>query len=219
MNAVMLSILVCGLLTAGWPVRAADLVVEGTVALPAPRRQPDTSARYHLKSGSVAQPDKPTAVVYLEGSFTNQPAPPTRPKEIDQKGYQFEPALLPILKGTSVAFPNEDDDYHQVFSYGPAEEFDLGRYRKDERPPVVKFDKPGVELIGCEIHDHMQAVILVLETPYFIQTREDGAYRLELKGVPVGSYKLKAWVGLRDVRQHPIEVKDGATLHVDFPAQ
>jgi plastocyanin len=219
MNTVLMRLLVCSLLAAALRSAAADAVIEGTVALPAPKVQPDTSARYHLKSGSVAQPEKPTAVVYLEGHFTPAPVQESKPVEINQRGCQFRPALLPVLKGTTVAFPNLDGDYHHVFSYSRPKEFDLGRYRKGENPPTVTFDKPGVVLIGCEIHDHMQAIVLVLETPYFGRTDFDGHYRLDLKGVPPGNYQLKAWAGLRDVREQNIEVKDGATLHVDFPAK
>src|SRR2546422_842862 len=82
----------------------------------------------------------------------------------------------------------------------------------------VRFDKAGVVKVGCEIHDHMRAIILVLDTPHFTKTTPDGKYRLELKGVPDGKYTLKAWVNEKTVWEQPIDVKQGAVLHVDFPA-
>ena len=60
--------------------------------------------------------------------------------------------------GTRVEFPNLDDTYHSVYSYSPAKRFDLGRYRRDERPiPWVLFDKPGLITLRCDIHEHMRA--------------------------------------------------------------
>jgi hypothetical protein len=95
--------------------------------------------------------------------------------------------------------------------------FDLGRYRKDEKPTTIVFDKPGAVTIHCEIHERMRGTILVLETPYFQKTDTAGRYRLE--HLPAGSYMLKAWVAGDDIRQHAVELKTGMTLHVDFPAR
>ena len=36
--------------------------------------------------------------------------------------------LLAIQVGTKVEFPNQDDTYHNIFSYSPPKRFDLGRY-------------------------------------------------------------------------------------------
>jgi Carboxypeptidase regulatory-like domain len=123
---------------------------------------------------------------------------------------------LPIRVGTTVEFPNLDDTYHNIFSYSPAKRFDLGRYRPEERPiPSVVFDKPGLVTLRCEIHEHMRGLILVLDTPYFILTDADGRFRLS--GVPSGHYTLKAWIDSKTTRQQPVELKSGATAHVDFP--
>ena len=106
--------------------------------------------------------------------------------------------------------------YHNVFSYSKTKRFDLGRYRKDEKPGSVLFDKPGTVTVHCDIHDRMRGTVLVLETPFFVKTDSQGHYRLE--HLPVGSYSLKAWVTERDIREHPVELKNGAgVLHVDFP--
>ena len=75
-----------------------------------------------------------------------------------QQHFQFLPAVLPVQTGTLVEFPNLDDSYHNVFSYSKAKRFDLGRYRKDEKPPAIVFDKPGAVKLYCEIHEHMRAI-------------------------------------------------------------
>src|SRR5947208_9602393 len=105
----------------------------------------------------------------------------------------FIPTLLPIQASTRVEFPNLDDTYHNIFSYSPAKRFDLGRYRPDERPiPSQVFETAGLITLRCDIHEHMRGLILVLDTPYFITTGTDG--RFDLRGLPAGRFKLKAWL-------------------------
>jgi hypothetical protein len=128
----------------------------------------------------------------------------------------FVPALLAIQTGTTVEFPNEDDTYHNIFSYSPTKRFDLGRYRPDERPiPAVVFDKAGLVTLRCDIHEHMRGLILVLDTAHFAVTDPQGHFRLT--GLPAGKFTLKAWVDSRTTREQAVELKNGSTLHVDFP--
>jgi len=135
---------------------------------------------------------------------------------LGQKDLQFNPGLLVIQRGTSVDFPNQDDLYHNVFSYSKAKRFDLGRYRKDERPPVLVFDRVGVVRLSCEIHEHMEGVILIVDTPYFGKTDADGTFRLE--GLPTGQFVLRAWVSEKQVYERPVELAPGVRLRVDFRA-
>jgi plastocyanin len=193
----------------------AGAVVEGRVALPKSHSAPVQAKRYEIvtKSG-VLSTQPPLAVVYLDGNFRRPASLPT--KEVAQKDLTFLPALLPVEVGTRVRFPNLDDTYHNIFSYSPAKRFDLGRYRPDERPiPSVVFDKPGLVTLRCDIHEHMRGLILVLRTPYFVMTDTAGRFRLDK--LPAGHYTLKAWIDSRTTREKPVDLKDGQTLHVDFP--
>jgi len=202
------------LITSLAPARG-QAVVEGRVPLPKPQANALPPPRYAGQIGEIAPPDPATAVVYLEGKFpaswTNTPPATTN---MLQRGLQFHPALLPVRVGTAVSFPNEDDFYHNVFSYSKVKRFDLGRYRKVDKPAVQVFDKPGVVKLFCEIHQHMRGVILVLDTPYFTQTSTNGVFKLE--NVPAGRYHLKAWVSESVSYQKEIELKDGETLQVSF---
>jgi plastocyanin len=197
----------------------AQAVIEGTVQLPKPSVDRGLNQRYAASSDiPLAPTNPPSAVVYLEGDFHSQQSNSVKvPARMAQKNIAFAPDLLPVLIGTSVDFPNMDDTYHNVFSYSKIKRFDLGRYRKDEKPVTVVFDKPGAVTIHCEIHERMRGTILVLETPYFEKTDTAGRYRLE--HLPAGSYLLKAWVAGDDVRERRVELKAGMTLHVDFPAK
>lgn len=195
----------------------AQIILEGQVTLPAPKSAAASAARYQQKAGTVEPPEPPAAVVFLETSGSNGSATGTQAYRVEQKGYQFGPGLLPIPKGAAVEFPNRDDDYHHVFSYSKTKEFDIGRYRKTEQPPPVKFDKPGVVKIGCEIHDHMRGTILVLDTPYFVKTDSQGKYKLTIETLPPGQYVLKAWINERTLREQKLEIKGPGSMMVNFP--
>jgi plastocyanin len=193
----------------------ASAAVEGRVELPKSHSAPVQAKRYQIVTkGGVLSTEPPLAVVYLDGSF---PQPASLPmKQVTQKDLTFIPSLLPVRVGTKVEFPNLDDTYHNIFSYSSAKRFDLGRYRPDERPiPTEVFDKPGLVILRCDIHEHMRGLILVLNTPHFVMTDATGHFRLE--GLPAGHYTLKAWIDSSTTREKPVELKNGGTLHVDFP--
>ena len=206
LNAVLLTLPVALL---------ASAAVEGRVELPKSHPAPVQAKRYEVVTkGGVLSTQPPLAVVYLEGSFPQSTSLPT--KQVRQKDLTFIPSLLPVRVGTKVEFPNLDDTYHNIFSYSPAKRFDLGRYRQDERPiPAQVFDKPGLVILRCDIHEHMRGLILVLNTPHFVMTDMAGHFRLD--GLPTGHYTLKAWIDSRTTREKQVDLKTGQTLHVDFP--
>lgn len=197
------------------PALATAASVEGHVTLPKARSAPIVNQRYEIVSkAGVLATNPPVAVVYLAGDFPLAKSPPDR--QIAQKDLMFVPSILPIQVGTRVEFPNLDSTYHNIFSFSPTKRFDLGRYRSDERPvPSVLFDKPGLVTLRCDIHDHMRALVLVLATPYFVMTDDDGHFRLD--GLPDGHFVLKAWVDSRTTREQPVDLKEGAAVTVDFP--
>src|SRR6266404_9570843 len=198
------------------PAALSQAVIEGRVDLPKTKSAPVMTKRYEIvTTGGVLGTNPPLAVVYLEGSFSKPTSLPM--KEVAQKDLAFIPALLPVQVGTKVEFPNlEKDIYHNIFSYSPAKRFDLGRYRPDEKPvPFQIFDVAGLVTLRCDIHDHMRGLILVLATPYFVTTDESGHFRLS--GLPSGHYTLKVWIDSRTTREHPVDLKSGSTLPVDFP--
>ncbi len=102
----------------------------------------------------------------------------------------FEPHLLVIPVGSAVDFPNKDPFFHNVFSLFDGKRFDLGLYETG-RTRTVRFDRPGVSFIFCNIHPQMSAVILAMKTPYFAVSDESGG--VEIRGVPPGRYRLELW--------------------------
>ena len=79
---------------------------------------------------------------------------------MDQRNETFLPRLLAVQTGTTVDFPNSDSTYHNVFSLSRARRFDLGRYAAG-KTKSVRFDRPGVVRVFCDIHSHMSAFIVV----------------------------------------------------------
>jgi plastocyanin len=193
----------------------AQAVVEGRVALPKSQSAPVVNKRYQVvNKGGIIAIDPAVAVVYLEGAFPRPASPPRA--QMAQKDLAFVTPLLPVQIGTTVEFPNLDDTYHNIFSYSKPKRFDLGRYRPDERPiPSETFDQPGLVALHCDIHEHMRGIILVVQTPHFTRSDTEGRYRLA--GLPAGRYTLKAWMNSKTTLERPVELKNGATLRVDFP--
>jgi plastocyanin len=171
--------------------------------------------RYEIVTkGGVLATKPPLAVVYLEGSFSKKNS--TAETKMVQKDLTFLPAILPVQTGTKVTFPNLDDTYHNIFSFSPAKRFDLGRYRPDERPiPSLVFDVAGLVTVRCDIHEHMRALILVLDTPHFVLSDPEGRFRLS--GLPPGRHTLKAWLSSKTTLERPVELTSGSTLRVNLP--
>lgn len=144
-------------------------------------------------AGRVVDPDGKgvaQAVVFVQAPVRS-PAPEGTPTaEMIQLNKTFVPGVLPIVAGTRVEFPNRDPIQHHVYSFSRVKTFELPLYRGENTRPVL-FDKPGVVKIGCNIHDWMSAIILVLPTPQFAMTDEDGRYTLS--GLPPGDYKIAVW--------------------------
>jgi plastocyanin len=202
------------LLACGMPAWA-DAIIEGRVELPKPRATPVVAKRYQIVTrGGVLAPFPPVAVVYLEGSFPRAAELPVQ--QMVQKDLTFVNPLLPVRLGTRVEFPNLDDTFHNIFSFSPTKRFDLGRYSATERPiPSQVFDKPGLVTLRCDIHEHMRALILVLDTPHFTMTNAAGRFRLS--GLPAGSYQLKAWVDSRTTHEKRVTIGASGKQQIDFP--
>jgi plastocyanin len=109
---------------------------------------------------------------------------------MDQQGLQFVPHLLVVQAGTEVTFPNGDNVSHHVYSFSETKPFELPLYKGDAYPPVL-FDRTGIVVLGCNIHDGMLGYIVVVDTPHFAQTNEQGVALID--GVPNGDYVLAAW--------------------------
>lgn len=165
---------------------------------------------------AAATPDLRRGLVYLEVAPRSafDEGEPARVM-MDQRNETFVPRLLAIETGTTVDFPNSDAIFHNVFSLSRAKRFDLGRYAAG-KSKAVRFDRPGVVRVFCDIHSHMSAFIVVFNHPYFKVTEADGRFRID--NVPPGTYTLVGWYeGEARVRK-AVTVIAGAAADVELVA-
>lgn len=136
------------------------------------------------QSGAAAE----DAVVVLD-PLDAAPAPAHGTAVIDQVNKRFVPRMNVVRTGTSVSFPNSDNIRHQVYSFSKSKTFNLKLYAGNPSAPVV-FDKPGLVILGCNIHDTMVAFVAVVDTPYYAKLPTSGAAEFNL---PPGRYRLRVW--------------------------
>ena len=188
-----------------WAVLAADAsgfgIVKGTITI-----------------GGKPAPD---AVVSVDGLSKDQiktQMSQTKPqrKIIDQRNLKFIPTVVAITVGATVDFPNNDKAWHNVYSKGGANDFDLGLY-----PPgksrSKKFDKAGVSPILCNAHPNMEAFVVVKDHPFFSTADSRGNY--EIKNIPVGKVRVEVWYPNLEITSAAVEiVRDGEVfaLNIDL---
>lgn len=130
------------------------------------------------------------AVVFLESAAAAAAVQPAPLANIVQRDKTFVPEILVIPRGTAVTFPNEDTVRHHVYSFSAIKPFEIKLYVGTPTKPVV-FDQSGVAALGCNIHDHMIAWVVVLDTPYYSHVNNQGLAVLD--NIPSGDYTLRVW--------------------------
>jgi len=161
-----------------------------------------------------AQPDRRRSVVYLEPAPPGTHALPERPPVVlDQRDEAFQPYVVATTVGSRVEFPNSDKIFHNVFSLSKVKRFDLGRYPRGHSK-AVRFDRPGVVRVFCDIHSHMNAFVLVFGHPFFATTDSEGRYRID--AVPPGEHRLVVWNDGEVRATRTLQVGETGTVPADF---
>ena len=150
------------------------------------------------------------AAVVLEpvGAPATAPAAASKSRPhavIEQRGAEFAPYVTVVQTGTPVDFPNKDTVRHHVYSFSQPKRFEIKLYAGKPGQPIT-FDKPGEVVIGCNIHDWMEAYVLVVESPYFGKTGPDGQVRIA--NLPAGRYRLQLW--------HPLQKAQAAASEIEL---
>ena len=190
---------VAAVFRAGMPAR----VVTPPKALADAGAQPKT-----VGSSETDAPDKRPAAGSLRGMVKIDGKPPTglgvvmlwpekggarrapKTRIIEQRGKAFAPHVMAVPVGSTVAFPNYDPLYHDVFSISKAKSFDLGMYKSGDSREV-KLDKPGIVRLGCNLHANMSAYVVVVDAPHYVVVDADGAFAF--RSLAPGKYKVQAW--------------------------
>jgi plastocyanin len=148
------------------------------------------------QSGVLSSERDAGVVVWLSplsgqaGSPARSPKALPRRLTLTQKNKRFDPHVLVVEVGTVVDFPNRDPFFHNVFSLFDGKRFDLGLYEAASTRSV-RFDRPGICYIFCNIHSEMSAVVVVVNTPYFAVSNRSGEF--EIPEVRAGRYELNVW--------------------------
>lgn len=155
------------------------------------------------------------AVVYISKIPGKTFPAPKEHARITQKGLRFHPHILPILVGTTVDFLNDDDVLHNVFSPDAcAGKFNLGTWPKGQIRSYTFTKSDCQAVILCNVHPEMEAYAVVLETPYFAVTSDDGKY--EINNVPPGKYSLHIWHEKLKGKPQDVTVPEHGEVEVNF---
>jgi plastocyanin len=188
--------------------------VRGRVTLPEVAESAPRPSVAGLTGSSHVPIDRRKVVVFLESTpvLSAYPKTPGRAR-MDQRDEQFMPRLLAITTGSSVEFPNNDTTFHNVFSLSRTRTFDLGRYPPG-RNGAIRFDRPGIVPVFCDIHSHMSAYILVFDHPFFAVSDTSGRYAI--RDIPAGTYGLGVWSELGQAKTRRITIAADSTIEADF---
>lgn len=153
-------------------------------------------------------------LVYIEQVAGKEFPPPDKPVLMSQKNLVFLPRILPVLKGTTVDFTNDDTVVHNVFAPpGSAKRFNLGTYGVGVKK-YETFNELGEVTLLCNVHPEMVGFIIILQNPYYDLTDKSGNF--EIKGVPPGTYKLKVWHEKLQGADQNVTVEAGKSASVEF---
>jgi plastocyanin len=197
------------------PAAQEPAVVRGRVEIGIPVAMRRPTSAYPTRSipapKLASESERRNVVVYVRNAQP-QNVPTTR-AVIHQHDETFVPRVVAVTLGSEVDFPNDDPIYHNVFSLSRAKNFNLGRYPRGETRRV-RFDKPGVVKVFCEIHSHMSATVMVFDHPWFAVPDEAG--RFQLPPVPAGDHQITAWHERLGDTTVNVRLEAGRALETDF---
>jgi len=157
-------------------------------------RRADVTARLlPEQAGKSKRPEHHVPAVIWLNPVASHTLPEVTPGKFTlmQKNKMFTPHLLVVPVGSSVAFPNADPFFHNVFSLFDGRRFDLGLYEAGSSRSVI-FSREGVSYIFCNIHAEMSAVVIALASPLYGQADAQGDF--DIHDVPEGDYELHVWI-------------------------
>ncbi len=148
-------------------------------------------------------------------ALTALPAP--GPVTLDQIACRFVPHVLAVRMDQPVIVRNGDDTLHNIRTLPNANTaMNLGQPTQGHRH-TVRFSKPELGLlVKCDVHPWMNAVVHVMEHPFFAVTAQAGTF--EIRGLPPGQYELASWHELRafvsDQQRYSFTVTAGQTTEI-----
>ncbi len=130
------------------------------------------------------------AVVTLDAPGRAAPAAAPRTHLVDQRDEAFAPYVSVFRPGDSVVFRNSDRTFHHVYSFSEAKAFEQLLAAGDTGRPIP-LERAGLVAVGCNIHDHMRAWLVVTAATQVAVTGADGIARFP--DVPPGTFRAVTW--------------------------
>jgi len=179
-----------------------------------PPKPPPVNVAGTVSGGGSVGPGGAVITLKRADGWTPKPQPLQKP--LIEKQKQFVPHVLAVPQGSSIDFRNEDDIFHNVFSLSPAAKFDTGLH-KGGAQTTVKFDKPGVIELLCNIHASMLGYLVVVDTPWYAVADGSGAF--QIRNVPPGEYEAAVWhESANTTLKRKVTVVEGSQLAFTVPA-
>jgi plastocyanin len=185
---------------------AAGMALAGPHAIAAPEPA--------ALSGRAMAGGKPTADVVVWLDAPSAPRPRERRFVVRQRNMEFVPRVLAAPVGATVDLPNDDRIFHNVFSFTNGKPFDLGLYPTGASKRIT-LDRPAVNRLYCNIHPHMAAYIVAVDSPYYATSDRTGSFTMA--DVPAGRYTYHAWRSGAETLSATVTVGDGQPLEVSWP--
>jgi plastocyanin len=181
------------------------------VALAGPRIV--AAPEHEALNGHALAGGKPAADVVVWLDAPTAPRPRERRFVMRQQNMEFVPRVMAAPVGATVELPNNDRVFHNVFSYSNGKPFDLGLYPTGASKRIT-LDRAAVNRLYCNIHPHMAAYIVAVDTPYYATTDRSGSFTIP--EVPSGRYTYHAWRSGADALTATVTIGDGQPLEISW---
>jgi len=129
-------------------------------------------------------------VVYLQPLDGQVLKKSTEKMTVSQQGTAFSPYITVSQTDTEVNFANKDDITHQIYSADSENKFSF-TIRAGEDHLSKKFNDESEIAMGCNIHDWMSGYLLIVDTPYFGKTDDNGEASFSV--AELGKYRVVVW--------------------------
>jgi hypothetical protein len=163
----------------------------------------------------VAGPDNALSnvVVYIAGGAEEE-STPTQPVKLNQRGCRYVPHVLAVATNQEIWVQNDDSVAHTVHPMARINT-ELNRSQPPGTPPmVIKYDKPEIIRVKCELHPWMRGVFVVLKSPHYSVSDESGGFAMP--DLPPGKYIVKAWHEQFGEQSQVVNIGGGETKELHF---
>ena len=133
---------------------------------------------------------------------------------LDQNGCEYSPHILAFPAGSTVSILNPDRILHNIHTYSKINKPFNRAQPKFKKKLKVKFSKPEVVSVKCDVHGWMGGWFFVAGNPYYSVTGGKGGFKLT--DVPPGTYTVEVWHETLGKQSKKVTVKPKEEVEVTF---